>query len=138
MTIVLHYLHTWKNYLLRSYFVVKMDNVATSYFPAQHKLNLKQAYCQDFLVKFNYILEYKPGQARLVTISLSQNVNLVTITMLECRLLDQIHDGLQWDTISKDISEQFLKWKTRKVGSTRSCYMLRVNISLRYHMKNCT
>ena len=32
MTVIVHYLRTWRYYLLGSHFVVKTDNVAISYF----------------------------------------------------------------------------------------------------------
>ena len=43
MTAVVHCLRTWRHYLLGSKFIVKTDNVATSYFQAQSKLTPKQA-----------------------------------------------------------------------------------------------
>ncbi|RVW86102.1 RNA-directed DNA polymerase-like [Vitis vinifera] len=46
-----------------SHFIVKTDNVATSYFQTQKKLSPKQARWQDFLAEFDYTLEYKPGSA---------------------------------------------------------------------------
>lgn len=49
MTTVVHCLRTCGHYLFGSYFVVKMDNVATSYFQIQKKLSLKQARWLDFL-----------------------------------------------------------------------------------------
>ena len=42
MTVMVHYLRTWRHYLLGSRFVVKIDNVATSYFQTQKKLSPKQ------------------------------------------------------------------------------------------------
>ena len=43
MTAVVHCLRTWRHYLLGSRFMVKTDNVATSYFQSQKKLSPKQA-----------------------------------------------------------------------------------------------
>jgi len=43
MTTVVHSLRVWRNYLLGSRFVVKTDNIATSYFQTQKKLSPKQA-----------------------------------------------------------------------------------------------
>ena len=43
MTAIVHYLCTWRHYLLGSHFTVKTDNVATSYFQTQKKLSPKQA-----------------------------------------------------------------------------------------------
>lgn len=43
MTVVVHYFRTWRHYPLGIKFVVRMDNVATSYFLTQKKLSPKQA-----------------------------------------------------------------------------------------------
>jgi len=43
MTAVVHCLSVWRHYLLGSRFVVKTDNVATSYFQTRKKLSPKQA-----------------------------------------------------------------------------------------------
>jgi len=69
---VVHYLRVWRHYLLGSRFVVKTDNVATSYFQTQKKLSPKQARWKDFLTEFDYVLEYKPGRINLVADALSQ------------------------------------------------------------------
>ncbi|KAJ4960077.1 hypothetical protein NE237_019987 [Protea cynaroides] len=58
MTAVVHCLRTWRHYLLGSKFMVKTDNVATSYFQSQKKLSPKQARWQDFLAEFDMVLEY--------------------------------------------------------------------------------
>ncbi|RVW27175.1 Retrovirus-related Pol polyprotein from transposon 17.6 [Vitis vinifera] len=65
MTAIVHCLRTWRHYLLGSHFIVKTDNVATSYFQTQKKLSPKQARWQDFLAEFDYTLEYKPGSANM-------------------------------------------------------------------------
>ena len=66
MTAIVHCLRTWRHYLLGSKFVVKTDNVATSYFQSQKKITPKQARMQDFLAEFEYNLEYKPGKGNVV------------------------------------------------------------------------
>ena len=43
MTTIIHCLQTWRHYLLGSHFIVKTDNVATSYFQTQKKLSPKKA-----------------------------------------------------------------------------------------------
>ncbi|KAK3005308.1 hypothetical protein RJ639_016918 [Escallonia herrerae] len=43
MTAVVHCLCTWRHYLLGSQFLIKTDNIATSYFQSQKKLSPKQA-----------------------------------------------------------------------------------------------
>lgn len=62
MTAIIHCLRTWRHYLLGCRFVIKTDNVATSYFQNQKKLSPKQARGQDFLAGFGMVLEYKPGR----------------------------------------------------------------------------
>ena len=44
MTTIVHCLHTWRHYFLGSRFVIRIDNVATSYFQSQKKLSPKQAH----------------------------------------------------------------------------------------------
>ncbi|KAK3006442.1 hypothetical protein RJ639_017437 [Escallonia herrerae] len=55
MTAVVHCLRTWRHYLLGSRFLIKTDNIATSYFQSQKKLSPKQARWQDFLAEFDYL-----------------------------------------------------------------------------------
>ena len=79
MIVVVHCLRVWRQYLLGSRFVVKIDNVATSYFHTQRKLSPKQARWQDFLAEFDYVLEYKPGKINLVTDALSRKSEFVAM-----------------------------------------------------------
>ena len=51
MTAVVHCLHVWRHYLLGTPFIIKTDNVATSYFQTQKKLSPKQARWKDFLAR---------------------------------------------------------------------------------------
>nr|GEW33166.1 uncharacterized protein [Tanacetum cinerariifolium] len=44
MTMVVHWLRIWRHYLLGLRFVIKTDNIATSYFQTQKKLSPKQAH----------------------------------------------------------------------------------------------
>ena len=43
MTIVVHCLQQWRHYLLRSIFIVVIDNVANTFFKTQKKLSPRQA-----------------------------------------------------------------------------------------------
>ncbi|RVW51386.1 Retrovirus-related Pol polyprotein from transposon 297 [Vitis vinifera] len=79
-TIIVHCLRTWRHYLLGSHFLVKTDNVATSYFQTQKNLSPKQARWQDFLAEFNYTLEYKPESANHVVDALSRKTELASMT----------------------------------------------------------
>ncbi|KAL6324396.1 hypothetical protein AAG906_013000 [Vitis piasezkii] len=47
-----------RHYLLGSHFVMKTNNIATSYFQTQKKLSPKQTRWQNFLTEFDYTLEY--------------------------------------------------------------------------------
>ena len=80
MTSVVYCLCTWRHYLLGSQIVVKTNNVATSYFQTQKKLSPKQARWQDFLSEFDFVLEYKPGNANIVADALSRKVELAAIS----------------------------------------------------------
>ncbi|XLU64181.1 hypothetical protein S245_023390, partial [Arachis hypogaea] len=76
MTAVVHCLRTWRHYLLGSHFIVKTDNVATSYFQTQKKLSPKQARWQDFLAEFDFEFEYKSGKTNVVADVLSRKAEL--------------------------------------------------------------
>lgn len=54
MTVVIHYLETWRHYLLGTNFTVVTDNVANTYFKTQKKLSVKQAQWQEFLAEFDF------------------------------------------------------------------------------------
>ena len=79
MTTIVHCLHTWRHYLLGSHFVVKTNNVATSYFLTQKNLRPKQARWQDFLTEFDYTLEYKLGSVNHVVDTLSCKTKLASM-----------------------------------------------------------
>ena len=80
MIAIVHCLRTWRHYLLGSHFIVKTNNVATSYFQTQKKLSPKQARWQDFLAEFDYTLEYKPGSANHMVNALSRKAELAFMT----------------------------------------------------------
>ncbi|GJR85442.1 cytochrome P450 78A7-like protein [Tanacetum coccineum] len=90
MTAVVHCLRIWRHYLLGSRFVIKTDNIATSYFQTQKKLSPKQARWQDFLAEFDYQLEYKPGKANVVADALSRKAEFAAITQAQFFLQDRI------------------------------------------------
>ncbi|OMO77547.1 reverse transcriptase [Corchorus capsularis] len=114
MTTVVHCLRTWRHYLLGSKFVVKTDNVATSYFQTQKKHTPKQARWQDFLAKFDFEFEYKPGKANMVDDALSRKATLATISRLEMDLTARIKEGLQHDPTARAIMEYAKEGKTRR------------------------
>ena len=112
MTAIVHCLRTWRRYLLGSKFVVKIDNVATSYFQTQKKLSPKQARWQDFLAKFDFVMEYKPRKANLVADALSQKVDLAAISRPQGPLMDCIKEGLPHDQTAKSLIEYAKQGKT--------------------------
>ena len=112
MTAVIHCLRTWRHYLLGSKFVIKTDNVATSYFQTQKKLTPKQARWQDFLAEFDYKMEYKPGRANLVADALSRKSELADISRPQSNLKDRIKNGLQHDALARTIIQLVKEGKT--------------------------
>lgn len=114
MTAVIHCLRTWRHYLLGSKFLVKTDNIATSYFQTQKKLSPKQARWQDFLAEFDYDLEYKPGKTNLVADALSRKAELASITQLHGELLDMIKEGMSHDPFAKQLITMAEEGKTKR------------------------
>ncbi|OMO92033.1 hypothetical protein CCACVL1_06931 [Corchorus capsularis] len=114
MTAVVHCLRTWRHYLLGSKFVVKMDNVATSYFQTQKKLTPKQARWQNFLAEFDFEFQYKLSKANMVADALSRKAALAAISHLEMDLTARIKEGLQYDPITQAIVEHAKEGKTRR------------------------
>ncbi len=115
MTAIIHCLRTWRHYLLGSKFVVKTDNVATSYFQSQKKLSPKQARWQDFLAEFDYVLEYKPGKANLVADALSRKAELASISSRpQGELIDLIKEGLTHDALAKNLISLANDGKTKR------------------------
>lgn len=114
MTAIIHCLRTWRHYLLGSKFVVKIDNVATSYFQTQRKLSPKQAQWQDFLVEFDYVMEYKPGKANLVADALSKKVELATIVKINGELLTLVKEGMEHGNLAKNLVTMAKEGKTKR------------------------
>ncbi|GKU97925.1 hypothetical protein SLEP1_g10998 [Rubroshorea leprosula] len=105
MTAIVHCLRVWRHYLLGSRFVIKTDNVAMNYFQRQKKLMPKQARWQDFLVEFDYVIEYKPEQANVVADVLSRKVTFTSINRPESDILDRVKEGLAHDPFAKSLME---------------------------------
>ncbi|RVW88339.1 Transposon Ty3-I Gag-Pol polyprotein [Vitis vinifera] len=101
---IVHCLRTWRHYLLWSHFIVKTDNVATSYFQTQKKLSPKQARWQDFLAEFDYTLEYKPGSANHVADALSRKTELASMrSQPQGDIIDLLREGLKHDPVAKSL-----------------------------------
>ncbi|GKV20109.1 hypothetical protein SLEP1_g30273 [Rubroshorea leprosula] len=105
MTAIVHCLRVWRHYLLGSRFVIKTDNVATSYFQRQKKLTPKQARWQDILAEFDYVMEYKPGWANVVANALSRKAMFTSISRHESDILDRVKEGLAHDPFAKSLME---------------------------------
>ncbi|PKI46789.1 hypothetical protein CRG98_032826 [Punica granatum] len=113
MTAAVHCLWTWRHYLLGSKFVVRTDNISTSYFQTQKKLSPKQACWQDFLAELDFVMEYKPGRTNAVVDALSRRVELAAISRLESPLLGRIKEGLQHDVKARILLELAREGKSR-------------------------
>ena len=115
MTVIIHCLRTWRHYLLGSHFIVKTDNVVTSYLQTQKKLSPKQARWQDFLAEFDYSLEYKPGIANHVADTLSGKAELASMTSQpQGNIMDLLREGLQHDPVAKSLIVLAHKGKTKR------------------------
>ena len=114
MTAVVHCLRTWRHYLLGARFVIKTDNVATSYFQTQKKLTPKQARWQDFLAEFDYALEYKPGSANVVADALSRKAELAALSQANGDLLGKIKEGMTQDPLAQQLVELAKERKTKR------------------------
>lgn len=112
MTVVVHCILTWRHNLLGSEFVIKTENITTTYFQSQKKLNSKQAQWQDLIVEFDYIMEYKLGYANLVADALSQNGELADFSRPQRNFWDLIKEGLQCDLLAQTIIQLMKEGKT--------------------------
>lgn len=74
-----------------------MDKMATSYFQTQKKQSSKQSKWQNFLIEFNYVLEYKSSRANLIADALSQMVEFATISWPQSNPMDRIKEGLWYN-----------------------------------------
>lgn len=100
--------------MLGAKFVVKTENIATSYFQTQKKLTPKQARWQDFLAEFDYTLEYKPGKANVVADDLSRKGELAAISTIKGDLPTRINDGLVQDPTAWALVKLAEQGKTRQ------------------------
>ena len=121
MLAVVHCLRTWRHYLLGSQFVVRTDNVATSYFQTQKKLSPRQARWQDFLAEFDMVLEYKPGRTNVVADALSRKAELAalltwddSVSQPTSDLLEQVREASKSDPIAQQLITLVKEGKTRR------------------------
>nr|GEY05927.1 uncharacterized protein [Tanacetum cinerariifolium] len=107
MTTVVHCMRIWRHYLLGSRFVIKTDNITTSYFQTQKKLSPNQAYWQDFLAEFDYRLECKPR--RLIKIIALAKDGRTRIFWLKGDMLFTKEDRLyvpKWGDLRQEILKE--------------------------------
>ncbi|MDP0983905.1 hypothetical protein, partial [Klebsiella variicola] len=74
-----------------------------------------QAWWQDFLAEFDYVIEYKPDRANVVADALSRKVELASLSCPHNSLIDRIEEGLEHDPKAKTLIE--LQLKERQDGS---------------------
>lgn len=79
MTGIVHYLRTWRHYLFRTEFLVKIDNISSTYLKTRVKMTPKQARWQEFLAEFDFEILYNPGKKNVVADALSRKGQLTTI-----------------------------------------------------------
>ena len=72
MIAVIHFLETWKHYLMGTRFVVVTDKVASTFFKTQKKLTVKQARWREFLADFDFVWVHKPDRHNQVADALSR------------------------------------------------------------------
>lgn len=121
MTAIVHYLRTWRLYLLGVSFIVKTDNVSSTYFKTQSKLTLKQARWQEFLAEFDFELVYNPGQHNVVANALSRKEQLSALELLGQSqvvlnedMIKKIKEGLENDSQAWQIILQVRAGRTQK------------------------
>lgn len=101
-TSIVHNLRTWLHYLFGAYFIVKTDNVATSYFQSQKKLATKQGRWEDYLAKFDITFEYKSGKYNVVADALSHKAVLALIlSSTSGNIVEIIREGMERDPVAK-------------------------------------
>eukprot|EP00253_Pinus_taeda_P026665 PITA_26665 len=126
MTAIIQCLHIWRHYLVGKPFVVKTDNVATSYFASQPKLSAKQARWQDFLAEFDMTIEYRPGRHNAVADALSRKGQLAALeeedqaargrsrVQMSEEMQNKIKESIGTDALAQNIVKQVKEGKTRR------------------------
>ena len=103
-------------------FVVKTDNIATSYFATQPKLSPKQARWQDFLAEFDMILEYRPGRLNAAADALSRKAQLATVSGQSLEPMVQVVSDLRLrirETLREDPTAISIFAQIKKRETTR-------------------
>ena len=87
-------------YLLGPKFVVRIDNVANTFFNTQKKLSPKQARWQELLQEYNFVWEHKPGKHNQVADALSRKQvqeYVAALTRVESDFVERIKESSKLD-----------------------------------------
>ena len=95
ITTVVNCVRSWTHYLLGPMFMVKTVNMVTRYFQSQKNITLKQARWKDFMVEFDYVLEYQAEGGNVVADALTRKAKIASITTAHCDIKDAVKDGMQ-------------------------------------------
>lgn len=109
MVAVVHCLQTWRVYLLGTKFVVSTDNVANTYFKTKRKLSAKQVRWQEFLAKYDFMWEHKPGKHNQVADALSRKevfAAAYSISRLESDFVEKIRLCVANDSLYAKLMSQ--------------------------------
>ncbi|RVW61382.1 Transposon Ty3-I Gag-Pol polyprotein [Vitis vinifera] len=93
MTAIVHYLRTWKHYLLGSHFIVKTNNVATSYFQTQKKLR-----------SVNHVVDALSRKAKLASM----------MSQPQGDIMDLLREKMQHDLVAKSLITLAHEGKTKR------------------------
>ncbi|RVW77954.1 Retrovirus-related Pol polyprotein from transposon 17.6 [Vitis vinifera] len=111
------------------------------------KLSPKQARWQDFLAKFDYMLEYKPRRANHVADALSRKTKLASMmSQPQGDIMDLLREGLQHDPVAKSLIALAHEGKTKRnvmkpsglgtLGNdAQGHYLSQLTTGLKYGMK---
>ena len=102
MIVVVHWLLTWRVYLLGLKFVVRTDNVANTFFNTQKKLSPKHARWQELSQEYDFVWEHKPSKHNQVTDALSRKhvqEYVVALTRVELDFVERIKESSKLDAI---------------------------------------
>lgn len=72
MVAVMHCLRVWRVYLLGTSFVIKIGNIANTFFKNHKKLSQGQAHWHEFLVEYDFEWEHRPWHHNQVIDALSR------------------------------------------------------------------
>ncbi|KAL3499586.1 hypothetical protein ACH5RR_038679 [Cinchona calisaya] len=95
----------------------------------------KQVGWQDFLAKFDYVLEYKLGRVNSVADALSRKTMLAAISQLESLLADRIKEGLKPDAAARSLLGYAKEGKTQGYEGPRQVGKVACKVDLPSKLK---